>query len=128
MVRPHYITRRVGEDYVLVRVDPLGHIARWISGGIGMSLLSRGIRRGGIGALLAFTAGAACLYHAATGRNPMNVLGSKDQARHGDAKDSPSFPGEAESKQVPADVIEESSMESFPASDPPAHRTAASQT
>ena len=125
MVRPHYVTKRVGDDYVLVRVDPVGHIGRWVTGGIGAALLSRGIRRSGFGSLLACAAGGAFLYHAITGRDPMSLVCDKTKAREGDEKDSPSFPGEAESKQLPSDEIDEASMESFPASDPPAHRRAA---
>ncbi len=126
MVTPHYVTKRVGEEYVLVRVDPLGHVGRMISGGIGTAILSRGVRGGGLGAMIACLAGAGFLYHALTGQNPMNLLTDKPKAKHGEEKDSPSFPGEAESRQVPADALEEASMESFPASDPPAsmHSTA----
>jgi hypothetical protein len=126
MVRPHYVTKRVGEDYVLVRVDPVGHVGRIISGGVGALLLSRGVRGGGWGAMVACVAGSGFLYHALTGRNPIHLLGDKEQAKHGEEKDSPSFPGEAESRQLPSDALEEASMESFPASDPPAsmHNTA----
>jgi len=120
MIKPHYVTKRVGEDYVLVRVDPIGHVGRWIAGAIGVSLLSKAIRRSGVGGLLAFAAGGACLYHAITGRNPADLVGEKNQARHGEEKDSPSFPGEAGSKQLASDAVEEAAMESFPASDPPA--------
>ena len=120
MVRPHYVTRRVGDEYVLVRVDPVGHVGRVVTGGLGALLLARGIRRGGLLAMICSAAGAAFLYHAFTGRDPFDLVTRKGQVKHGEEKDSPSFPGEAESKQLPSDEVDEASMESFPASDPPA--------
>jgi len=52
----------------------------------------------------------------------MNLLRGKNKARHGEHKDSPSFPEDETrgTRQVPTDPIEEAQMESFPASDPPA--------
>ena len=124
MIRPHYMTKRVGDDYVLVRVDPIGQVGRWVAGAIGLSLVSRAIRRSGIVGMFGFVAGGACLYHAVTGQNPMDLVCSKSQARHGNESDSPSFPGETktgQARQVPSDAVEEAAMESFPASDAPAH-------
>src|SRR4051794_2658324 len=124
MVRPHYVTRRVGDELVFVRVDPVGHVGRVVTGGLGTMLISHGIRRGGLRSLLYSAAGAACLYHAFTGRDPCDLLFPRGSAKHGEEKDSPSFPSEAESKQLPSDEVDEASMESFPASDPPAvHRS-----
>jgi len=112
MVRPHYVTQRVGDEYVLVRVDPVGHVGRCVSGALGTALAARGLRRGG---LFCSLAGAALLYHAFTGRDPLNLILSKAPVKHGDDKDSPSFPGEASSRQLPNDAVDEASMESFPA-------------
>src|SRR5438045_6430610 len=119
MVRPHYVTRRVGDEYVLVRVDPVGHVGRVVTGGLGAMLISRGIRKGGLRSLFYSAAGASCLYHAFTGRDPLDLLFPRGKARHGEEKDSPSFPGEPESKQLPSDEVVQEPMESVPGRDPP---------
>jgi hypothetical protein len=121
MVSPHYITQRVGDEYVLVRVDPVGHAGRMLAGGLGVSMLLNSVRRGGVFACIEAALASGLLYHAATGRNPLNLLRGKECAKRGEHKDSPSFPGEEHNTgQLPSDAIEEASMESFPASDPPA--------
>src|SRR2546423_15585128 len=91
MVRPHYVTRRVGDEYVLVRVDPVGHVGRVLTGGLGALLISRGIRKGGLRSLFYSATGAACLYHAFTGRDPLDLLFPKGQVKHGEGTGLPSF-------------------------------------
>jgi hypothetical protein len=131
MVRPHYVAQKIGDEYVLVRVDPVGHVGRIVAGGLGASLLLKGLKRGGLLSMLSCVAGGALLYHGITGRNPVKMV-CNNKAKHGDQKDSPSFHRQdekAEAKQVPADPLDEAQMESFPASDPPAlHRSTPAAT
>jgi hypothetical protein len=122
MIRPHYVAQRVGDDYVLVRVDTAGQVERAIAGTIGTSLVAKSILRGGLTSLVGCVVGAGLIYHACTGRDPLSLLtGKKNCAKEGDQKDTPSGAVHGTvSKQVPSDPIEEAQMESFPASDPPA--------
>ncbi len=117
---PHYIAQKRGDDYVLVRVDPVAHMSRVVAGAAGLTFLAKGLSRAGLTAIVGCALGAGLIYHAITGRDPRDMVSPKSRAKHGSDKDSPSFPGDATSKQLPADELEEASMESFPASDPPA--------
>lgn len=122
MLSPAYVARRVGSDYVLVRVDPLGMLVRAGLAGAGMALLGYALTRRGVLPAMAGLAGAAMAYHGWTGRNLAREAFSGGGPSHGPNSDSPSFFRQkktADPVQVPTDPVEEAQMESFPASDPP---------
>lgn len=130
MSLPTYTAKKVGDEYVLVRVDLPGRAWRYAAGVAGVALLRSAARSNGLLSVLGLVTGAALTYQSWTGRNVLDVMGrllSPEKAPSGRAVDSPSYPGQPEhaDAQLPTDEIEEASMGSFPASDPPAsHRTA----
>jgi uncharacterized membrane protein len=92
--------------------DKINRIERATAAGLGAMLLWSGLRRGGITGLACTAAGGALCWHGLRGRNPK-----------GHRADAPSFPDQGiPTLQEPADELEEASMASFPASDPPASR------
>ena len=85
----------------------------------GALLVLKGARSAGFIAVGLTVGGAAILSRAIAGKSLAEVLGLGHGSEH--AADAPSFRDEGRpSSQVPQDDIDESSMESFPASDPPA--------
>ena len=133
MARPHYVAKRIGDQYVMVPASPAAVASTWIEfcdrpgllvvGGVSAAaaVVMRGPWRWAMAGLggAAVVAWAAC-HGRSTGRRSTNGL------THG-----PSFPRQADQRgvadarrsQPPVDAVEEASMESFPASDPPAHVT-----
>lgn len=120
MGNPRYIAKRLGNNYVLVRVGPHELAKRLGMTTAGMWLVGWGASRRGLGAALATVAGAAIAYRGWTGHNPLELL-SVLSLKEEDPKQAPSYPHHGpRSGQLPEDAVDEAAMESFPASDPPA--------
>lgn len=129
MATPTYVVQHIGDRYVPVLQCAGCEWARaaWIGGG---TLLGyAGLKRRGWLGLVALAAGAELIGRGVLGRSPLPLALDwfSRNGPSGDPSQTPSYQNDFidRASQLPADLVDEQSMESFPASDAPA-RTAVS--
>lgn len=123
MATPTYEVQRIGDQYVpiLKQPDPGTYRSAYFLGGALLCYMGL-VRRGWLG-ILAMGAGATLLTAGVTGCcsiSTCRAMFSKSNRNEAPSQ-APSYQndGSGRAPQVPMDLVEEQSMESFPASDPP---------
>jgi hypothetical protein len=123
MPNKRFTAKKVGDQYVLVPQGNDQEMSRFAWGAGGALIALMGKHRGGLLGLGAMAVGGGMIYRGVMGYSPLRALLCDQRgSQSGDPNQTPSYHHDWKgASQVPNDKVDEAAMESFPASDPPAH-------
>ena len=119
MTAPRYVATKVGNEYVIRRVDAEHRANAVTAVAAGLMLGAIGLSRRSLPGLGMLAGGIGLAYYGWTGKNPLAALKRGCCPALPEGAASHAHDDTAQATQTPESVVDEAAMESFPASDPP---------